>query len=60
MEVIIKFLKLGHEVHIVDLTNGEPTPHGTPEIRRGECNKATALLGVSGRDKSGSSKPLSF
>ena len=46
---IIKFLKLGHEVHIVDLTNGEPTPHGTPEIRRAECEKATSLLGVSGR-----------
>ena len=28
---IIKFLKLGHEVHIVDLTSGEPTPHGTLE-----------------------------
>ncbi len=46
---IIKFLKLGHEVHIVDLTNGEPTPHGTPELRRQECKKATTLLGVSGR-----------
>ncbi len=46
---IIKFLKLGHEVHIVDLTNGEPTPFGTPEIRSEECRKATALLGVSGR-----------
>ena len=46
---IIKFLKLGHEVHILDLTNGEPTPHGTPEIRSEECDKATALLGVSGR-----------
>ncbi len=46
---IIKFLSLGHNVHIVDLTNGEPTPHGTPEIRRAECEKATALLGVSDR-----------
>lgn len=46
---IIKFLKLGHEVHIVDLTNGEPTPHGTPEIRSEECKEATALLGVTGR-----------
>ncbi|MHC4269885.1 MAG: bacillithiol biosynthesis deacetylase BshB1 [Planctomycetota bacterium] len=46
---IIKFLKLGHEVHIVDLTNGEPTPHGTPEIRHEECKMATTLLGVSGR-----------
>ncbi len=46
---ILKFLKLGHEVHIVDLTNGEPTPHGTPEIRSDECSKASALLGVSNR-----------
>ncbi len=46
---IIKFLKLGHEVHIVDLTNGEPTPHGTIETRRKECKKATDLLGLTGR-----------
>ena len=46
---IIKFLKSGHDVHIVDLTNGEPTPHGTPEKRREECEKATGLLGVSDR-----------
>ena len=46
---IIKFLKLGHQVHIVDLTSGEPTPHGTLELRGEECNKASALLGVSGR-----------
>jgi len=50
---IIKFLKLGHEVHIVDITDGEPTPHGTPEIRSEECNKATALLGVTGRTNLG-------
>ena len=46
---ILKFLKLGHEAHVVDLTNGEPTPHGTLELRSEECNKASALLGVSGR-----------
>jgi bacillithiol biosynthesis deacetylase BshB1 len=46
---IIKFLKLGHEVHIVDLTNGEPTPHGTIETRRKECKKATDLLGLISR-----------
>ncbi|GAX59265.1 hypothetical protein SCALIN_C01_0196 [Candidatus Scalindua japonica] len=50
---IIKFMKLGHEVHIVDLTNGEPTPHGTPEIRHEECKKATDILGVSGRTNLG-------
>ncbi|ODS33334.1 MAG: LmbE family protein [Candidatus Scalindua rubra] len=46
---IIKFLKLGHEVHVVDLTDGEPTPHGTIEIRRKECEKATDLLGLTSR-----------
>jgi N-acetylglucosamine malate deacetylase 1 len=46
---IIKFLKFGHEVHIVDLTNGEPTPHGTVETRHEECKKATDLLGLTSR-----------
>lgn len=46
---IIRLLKLGHEVHILDLTNGEPTPHGTPEIRSEEREKANILLGISGR-----------
>jgi len=46
---IINFIKLGHEVHVVDLTNGEPTPHGTPEIRQRECDKATSLLGLTSR-----------
>jgi len=46
---ILKFLELGHKVHIVDLTNGEPTPHGTEEIRRKECEMATNLLGLTSR-----------
>ncbi|GJQ57360.1 MAG: bacillithiol biosynthesis deacetylase BshB1 [Candidatus Scalindua sp. AMX11] len=46
---IIKLLKLGHKVHVVDLTNGEPTPHGTPELRRRECEKATDLLALTSR-----------
>jgi bacillithiol biosynthesis deacetylase BshB1 len=36
-------------VAIVDLTNGEPTPHGTPEIRAGEAARAAAILGVAER-----------
>ena len=36
----------GHEVLILDLTNGEPTPHGSPEIRAEESAKAAAILGV--------------
>ncbi|MCP5004091.1 MAG: bacillithiol biosynthesis deacetylase BshB1 [Planctomycetes bacterium] len=46
---IIKFLKLGHEVHVVDLTNGEPTPQGDPELRRRESDAATRLLGLTSR-----------
>jgi len=39
----------GHEVVLVDLTNGEPTPHGTPERRKEEMRHATEILGVSQR-----------
>jgi bacillithiol biosynthesis deacetylase BshB1 len=46
---IIKLLKLGHKVHVVDLTNGEPTPHGEPELRRRECEMATNLLALTSR-----------
>ncbi len=34
----------GHRVTILDLTNGEPTPHGTPEIRARETLRATEAL----------------
>lgn len=36
----------GHEVVICDLTNGEPTPIGTPERRAREAAEAARLLGV--------------
>lgn len=36
----------GHEVVLCDLTNGEPTPIGTPERRAQEAKEAAALLGV--------------
>ena len=36
----------GHELLILDLTNGEPTPHGSPEIRAAESAAAAAVLGV--------------
>jgi LmbE family N-acetylglucosaminyl deacetylase len=31
---ILKFKKEGLRVGILDLTRGEPTPHGSPEIRK--------------------------
>src|SRR5262249_27655542 len=40
----------GARVGVLDLTNGEPTPHGSPEIRRRETEEATALLGLDWRD----------
>lgn len=36
----------GHHVHLVDMTNGEPTPRGTPEIRAREAARAAEILGV--------------
>lgn len=36
----------GHEVVVCDLTNGEPTPVGTPERRAREAGEAAKLLGV--------------
>lgn len=36
----------GHELLILDLTNGEPTPHGSPEIRAAESAVAAEILGV--------------
>ncbi|MDQ7843331.1 MAG: bacillithiol biosynthesis deacetylase BshB1 [Armatimonadota bacterium] len=36
----------GHEVVLCDLTNGEPTPIGTPERRAREAAEAAGILGV--------------
>ena len=36
-------------VGVVELTSGEPTPHGTIEIRRRETQKSTEILGLSWR-----------
>lgn len=36
----------GHRVHLVDMTNGEPTPLGTPELRAVESAAAAKILGV--------------
>ncbi|CAN5851456.1 bacillithiol biosynthesis deacetylase BshB1 [soil metagenome] len=39
----------GHEVTILDLTSGEPTPFGTPEIRARETAAATLALTPPGK-----------
>lgn len=46
---ILKLVTLGYEVHMLDLTNGEPTPHGSPEIRQKEWELSAAMLGVKSR-----------
>src|SRR5688572_9023164 len=43
----------GAKVGVLDLTNGEPTPHGSPEIRQRECDAATAILGLDWRGNLG-------
>lgn len=37
----------GHNLHLVDMTNGEPTPLGTPQKRAAEAAAAARVLGVS-------------
>ncbi len=36
----------GHRVTLVDMTNGEPTPFGSPEVRQREAAEAAKILGV--------------
>ena len=43
---VLKLASQGHTVHLVDMTNGEPTPHGSPEIRARESAAAAKALGV--------------
>jgi bacillithiol biosynthesis deacetylase BshB1 len=43
----------GARVGVLDLTDGEPTPHGSPDLRRQETEAATAVLGLSWRGNLG-------
>ena len=43
----------GMKVGILDLTSGEPTPHGTPAIRARETAAATEILGIDWRENLG-------
>lgn len=39
----------GHHILLLDITNGEPTPHGSPETRAVESANAAKILGVERR-----------
>lgn len=43
---IARLVGQGHNVLLLDVTDGEPTPHGSPEIRAAEAAKAAGILGV--------------
>jgi bacillithiol biosynthesis deacetylase BshB1 len=50
---ILRLKAEGARVGVLDLTSGEPTPHGTPEIRQAETDAATRLLGLDWRGNLG-------
>ncbi|MEM9702353.1 MAG: bacillithiol biosynthesis deacetylase BshB1 [Planctomycetota bacterium] len=50
---ILKHLAAGKRVGVLDLTDGEPTPHGDPEMRAAETAAATATLGLTWRGNLG-------
>ncbi len=43
---IAKLRSHGVEVAVCDMTNGEPTPHGSPELRAEETRRASEALGL--------------
>ena len=43
---IARLARQGHKVHLIDMTNGEPTPYGSVEIRAKESAEAARILGV--------------
>jgi bacillithiol biosynthesis deacetylase BshB1 len=45
---IARLAEQGHSVLLLDATNGEPTPHGTPETRLREAQEAAAVLSAPG------------
>ncbi|TVQ81317.1 MAG: bacillithiol biosynthesis deacetylase BshB1 [Phycisphaeraceae bacterium] len=43
---IAKLSDAGHDILLLDITNGEPTPHGDPITRARESARAAEILGV--------------
>jgi bacillithiol biosynthesis deacetylase BshB1 len=50
---ILSLKAQGARVGVLDLTNGEPTPHGSLEIRQRETDAASAVLGLDWRGNLG-------
>jgi bacillithiol biosynthesis deacetylase BshB1 len=50
---IMKFKAEGRAVGVLDLTDGEPTPFGSPEVRTRETAAATKILGLDWRENLG-------
>ena len=46
---IAELIRSGRQVAVVDMTDGEPTPFGSPETRRRETAAASAALGLKHR-----------
>ncbi len=46
---IIRLAQQGHNVLLLDITNGEPTPMGSPELREKEWTAAAKIMGVKRR-----------
>ncbi len=47
---IVQCRREGLRVGVIDLTNGEPTPHGSPKTRAAETAAATRILDLDGRE----------
>ena len=43
---IARLVADGHDVHLLDMTDGEPTPKGDPQTRALEAERAAKILGV--------------
>lgn len=50
---ILRFKAEGLRVGVLDLTDGEPTPHGNPQLRAQETARATEILGLDWRENLG-------
>ncbi|MGV3486270.1 MAG: bacillithiol biosynthesis deacetylase BshB1 [Planctomycetaceae bacterium] len=50
---ILKMVAEGMQVGILDLTSGEPTPHGSEQLRRQETAAASEILGIAWRGNAG-------